>query len=476
MSHLDGYAPLLTGLPVARYVSVRQVVSQRGVAGGRILWWQGAVVALILVSQMAAPYVGAATMAAMTLWAWRNTRCALQAVTISVLVVFANPALVGDQPLVPLLKWALLFVSLGSILADWKYQPGIRARWSASFALFAVVALFLALAVSGNRSLSLLKLGTFIVGAAVALLGVRDRRYPPDYWLNWFTTVYMVVLVLSAPLQFLPAGRYLNGSNFQGILLQPQSYGVYVAPLTAYVTVALLVEPRKTWFLVAILPWAWYSLFASGCRTAVLAVGLSVVATVASMVVFPRNARSSSQRGTTILTICFVGLLTLAVLATSAGSLAGAIDQFIKKRANEEPGSSRRAQVESLLSTIDENFITGVGFGLSPVGVEQATQREELTGLPIGAYTEQGFLPLAVLAQVGVIGAVPLVLFIATLAFPVAKHGAPALVALFWTTLFVNFGEMIFFATGGLGMYMWLLIACCLAASRADLGRRKPCN
>jgi len=441
------------------------------------MWWEGAVVALILALQMGGAYIGAATIAAMTLWAWRNTRCALQAMTISVLVVSANPALIGEQPLVPLLKWVLLFVSLSSILADWKYQPRIRERWVTYFTAFAAVALFLALAVSDNPFLSVLKLGTFTVGAAVALLGMRDRRYPPEYWLSWFTTVYVVVLVLSAPLQFLPTGWYFSGSCFQGIFLHPNSYGVYVAPMTAYVTVTLFVGRRKTWFLLAIVPWAWYSIFASGSRTAVLAVGLAAVATALSIVGFPRNARRSTQTDFTIIMVCSVGLLMLAVLAASAGSLAGAFDHFIKKgNLTGDIGFSRHAQVKSLLSSIDANLVTGVGFGLSPAGVPQVTQYDKLTGLPVSVPSEQGFLPLAVLVQLGVIGSVPLGLFLAALAFPVAKHGAPAVLMLFWTALFVNFGEMVFFSTGGLGMHMWLLIACCLAASCADLERRRACN
>jgi len=437
------------------------------VADGRILWSEGAVVALILIFQMAGHYAGAATIVALTLWACRNTKCALQAMTISVLVTFGNPALVGDQPFVPLLKWVLLFVSLGRVLGDWKYQPRIGARWFAYFATFTMVALVLAIAASGNRSLSLLKLGTFISGVAVALLGVRDRRYRPDYWLNWFATVYLAVLLLSAPLEFLPAGRHQNGRGFQGILNHSQAYGVYMVPITAYWTIALLTKRCQTWFLVAIVPWAWYSIFTSGCRTAFLAVALSVAATAASLVMFPRNTGSSSERRSTVLKICAVGLLAMAVLATSAGELSDAFRAFIMK-GDSAIESSRQTQVGSLLSSIAENPLAGVGFGLAAANVEQVTERDELTGLPTSAPTEQGFLPLAVLVQLGVIGTVPLVLFIATLAFPVAKHAAPAVVALFCTALFVNFGEMIFFSTGALGMHMWLLIACCLGQSLAS--------
>jgi hypothetical protein len=132
-------------------------------------------------------------------------------------------------------------------------------------------------------------------------------------------------------------------------------------------------------------------------------------------------------------------------------------------------------QVQALVASIEANFLTGVGFGLAAAGVEQETQVDELTGLPIGTNTEQGFLPLAVLAQVGIIGAVPLTLFLCVLGIPVVKQGEAAVVAMFFTALFVNFGEMIFFSTGGLGLHMWLLIGTCLVASAANSGRPKRC-
>ena len=443
--------------------------------GGQILWGSGAVVALILVLQVL-PYAAAVTLGVLTLWACRNTRCALQACTLSVLLTFGNPGLVGIQPLVGLLKWVLLFASLGTVLFGWRHQPGKAPRWLWCFVLFVAVALGLAFAASDNPTVSVLKLGTFAAGVTVALLGVRDRRYPAQYWLSWFATVGVVVLVLSAPLDLLPAGRYLNGTGFQGIFIHPQSYAVYCIPLTMFLTVTVFAESRKNWFLLAVVPWAWYSIFASGCRTALLAAGLSSIATAASMVAFPRVKRGSRRQGPMLLKICLAGLLASVVLATSTSTLSSAFADFIGKgERNGVVGSSRVGQVQALVASIEANFLTGVGFGLAAAGVEQETQVDELTGLPIGTNTEQGFLPLAVLAQVGIIGAVPLTLFLCVLGIPVVKQGEAAVVAMFFTALFVNFGEMIFFSTGGLGLHMWLLIGTCLVASAANSGRPKRC-
>jgi hypothetical protein len=461
-------------IPAAEHCNVQQAVPLPPVAAGKILWASGAVIAVILALQVL-PYAGAVTLAALTLWACRNTRCALQATTLSVLLTFANPALVGDQPLIGLLKWVLLFASLGTVLFGCRYQPGKAPKWLGCFVLFMAVAFGLALAVSDNRTLSLLKLASFGVGVTVALLGVRDRRYPSQYWLSWFTTVAVVFFVLSAPLEFVSAGRSLNGWAFQGILRHPQSYAVYAVPLAVYLTVTFFAESRTNWILLAVTPWAWYSIFASGCRTALLAVALSSIATAASLAAFPRVKRGSRQTVPMLLKICLAGILVSIVLATSTSALSTEFANFIEKGDHNGFGASRVVQVQALLYSINANLLAGVGFGLGPAGVQQETQRDEFTGLPIGAYTEPGFLPLAVMAQVGIIGAVPFTLFLCVLGIPVVKHGEPAVVAMFFTALFVNFGEMIFFSIGGLGLHMWLLIGACLAASAANSGKQKRC-
>src|SRR5579863_3961278 len=152
--HLYKYALPSTGAAATRHATLKQIAPQPRAQGGQILWPAAAVVALIMVAQMA-PYAGPATIVALSLWACRNTRCALQALAISVLVTFANPGLVGEQPLVGLFKWVLLFVSLGTILASWRYQPKTISKWFVCFALFVAVALGLAISVSRDLALSL---------------------------------------------------------------------------------------------------------------------------------------------------------------------------------------------------------------------------------------------------------------------------------------------------------------------------------
>ncbi|NBC49761.1 MAG: hypothetical protein GVY22_17645 [Gammaproteobacteria bacterium] len=49
-----------------------------------------------------------------------------------------------------------------------------------------------------------------------------------------------------------------------------------------------------------------------------------------------------------------------------------------------------------------------------------------------------------------------------------AKGGTPEVLAMVISAIAVNFGEAIFFATGGMGLFMWTVMAFGLARARVD--------
>src|SRR5262249_33043058 len=94
---------------------------------------------------------------------------------------------------------------------------------------------------------------------------------------------------------------------------------------------------------------------------------------------------------------------------------------------------------------------------------------DKVTGLPLSAPVEKGFLPTAVLEETGIFGAIFFALFLFSAMRLVVRRGDIVLAWIFFTCLFVNVGEMIFFSAGGLGLYIWLLMG--WAAARRDAQR-----
>jgi len=122
---------------------------------------------------------------------------------------------------------------------------------------------------------------------------------------------------------------------------------------------------------------------------------------------------------------------------------------------------SRGKVTRALVDTIQEHPWVGVGFGVAALGVQQKVETDSVTGLAISAPIEQGFLPLAVLAQVGVIGSLGLLAFSGAVFWPIFARGSLGMMCWALGALLTNFGEMTFFAIGGMGLQMWLFFGLC---------------
>ncbi len=413
--------------------------------GITLLWKEAAVIAIVLGLLTTGRYAEAFVMGGLIVWACLGTHRALQSLSLSVIVVMANQDVTGEQSGVGLLKWLLVCVALARVLADSRDQPPTRPAWAVWFGLFFVIALGLVFFENRNPLLSVMKLVTFSAGALAALIGMRNQRYPPQYWLNWFTTVYAVVLALSVPLIFVPSGS-----------------------LVAYLAVELFRRPRTVIFPLTGL--AAYCLFLSGCRTAFMAAGTALVAAIACLVIFRQNRRKIPGNRYLALLLCAAAALIGSVVILRGASLGEDLLNFLVKSqwdlsapvfSNTGVGASRVSQVNQLVNSIADHPVFGIGFGLGPADADQVIELDEVTGLPTGAPSEQGFLPLAVLVQVGMVGAAVLLVMVLVLVYPVAKCGDPTILALLLAALLVNFGEMVFFAIGGLGIQMWLLVGLC---------------
>jgi hypothetical protein len=120
--------------------------------------------------------------------------------------------------------------------------------------------------------------------------------------------------------------------------------------------------------------------------------------------------------------------------------------------------SSRGNQVFDTLGLAEEHPLFGAGFGVNEESESNmGANGAQLLGVPLSAPVEQGFLPLASVAQLGIIGSL-FVLPVPFLMFGRARQESGETAALFAAVLGVNLGEMIFYSVGGLGLFMWILL------------------
>jgi hypothetical protein len=405
-----------------------------------------------------------------------------QALSLSIFATFANGGLAAEAPMLSLLKWVLIAVCAAKLVITIKSHMTVRMPGQHAITLYAIVICILALVASTNRELSLLKLISWYVTAQVMFIALADRRTAAAYWLNWFFSLYVGLLIFSTPLLFLPAGRWLNGVSFQGVFSQPQAFGVYIAPFTAVVTVGIIRATSLRWHALLTAALAWIMMFASQCRTAVLAVSLGI--TVSIFVSFLRRSgeRSNWLRPYIAMRFCLFAVIALFVASAYGDRAVSGISTFLFKGSSgsiwnpifEKGGiaSSRESLVRPQLEQFREKPIAGTGFGLAPENVGQEIQTSDIYGLPLSAPTEPGFLPLALLAQTGIIGAAAWCLMLFPLSRRVSFHAPFEIGVLLWTVTFTTLGEMTFFAAGGLGLQLWLLLGLCARISaERRLGR-----
>ncbi len=68
---------------------------------------------------------------------------------------------------------------------------------------------------------------------------------------------------------------------------------------------------------------------------------------------------------------------------------------------------SRGSLIDEMWQNITEHPLAGIGFGIGSDPSEMEIERDPVFRLPIGAPIEKGVLPIAVVEELGIIGALP---------------------------------------------------------------------
>jgi hypothetical protein len=408
----------------------------------------------------------------LALWALIGVRQSIQALFLSVLFKFLNPVIFVTPEHAAVLGWLVLFAAAGRIFLAAAHSRRIPRSffW---LLLFSIVIALLSYFSSYDVKISLFKVTAFTIGASAALLGFRITASEYEYWKSWFYTVFVTTLFLSIPTLLVPDVAYArNGTGFQGILSHPQAYGLYLAPITAWLTGTFLLSKHRNDFLLwTIILLAWGELFLTRSRTAVLAVllGLTITA-IASLLTRPdwwAKVRKAILRPASI----FFLFALITATAMKASTVQEAMLDFIYKGTQEEFTmneafyGSRGNLIEKSWINFQDNPLTGIGFGVPSYYELLVVEYDPVLGIPVGAPTEKGFIVTALLEEVGLLGFMVFLCLFFALARAVLRKTAMSSAWLFFTCVFINFGEMALFSMGGMGLYLWLLIGFSLTSN-----------
>jgi len=401
------------------------------------------------------PVISAAAVVAVVLISL-GPRQAIQALASIVLIKTLNPRIYGFPPYLGVLAWVALFLAAVRVLRRLKVNmfSVLGPLW---FFVF-VVAMLTAFG-SANTLVSYMKLASFAVGATAVVVAALSLRAREAQLLRvQLPTVVLAVAAVSVLTVPFPGVSRLAPWLFQGILNHSQSLGTLLAPLVAVLAGRLLFRRKDfTKFDAAAVALASGLIIASGTRTAAIAVFLGLIGTIALGAMGGRARRKEVLQG--VGRALGIGAVLLVVVLSSGGA-TDLFTGFVFKQSGEESVdeafmASRGNGIESHWQHFLEEPLIGNGFGVYPDG-QWLTPPVMFMGLPISAPVEKGFLPTAVLEEIGLIGAGAFLLLVVALVRRAYRTGDNVWTGVLLTCLFLNLGEAMFFSMGGDGMLIWI--------------------
>ena len=397
-------------------------------------------------------------------YALRGPKAAIQALTVLFFLLYLNP-LIAIRPALMTLRWLVLAAAFGRVVWDSLFDHS-EARVTAlpQLFLFAIVVFILTLLASYGQLISILKLISFTVGVVVVLTSFHRTRHLRAYWLAWFFTLFFFTGVASLPFYGTEIGYARGALGFQGITNHPQAFGPLMVPLTAWLMGRIFFMKDRSWVMIAGVSVGWFSIFTSLSRTSPLAIFISFVITLCLGLVHPRWRHAFKSTYIRPLPLLFLGVM-MGLLWLQWPTFQEYTAQILLKKTpglsyEEAFQLSRGRMIEASMNNFRKEPLTGIGFGVPSEFTFSFYQvrTNNVLGLPMSAFVEKGFLPSALLEEIGITGMIVFLVFILALMRPVLARGDPALFWMFTACLAINVGEMVFFSIGGFGLYLWLLI------------------
>ena len=403
----------------------------------------------------------------------------IQALALSWLFTMINPALASEASAAAIGRYVVIFAA--TISVAWRGKSSGSAfpikRLSLLTLCLGVFMLIHSLLFSAVVDVSVFKVLSWLAVVLTLLsawqgLAAAQRRALFDQ-LQWGL---VLLLLLSLPLLAIPGVGYLrNGTGFQGLLSHPQSFGPTVALVGALVGGRVMGESKPAWRDIALLGLCLVLVVLSEARTAGVAMVLGLLGSALLSPAFAGVSRTRMLPGLRSRRFQAVALLAVAGVVVGGPFLAGKLSAYLFKRTDatsliEAADASRGALVEKMFWNIQDNPWTGIGFGIASEPELMEVERDSVLGLPLSAPVEKGVMPVAVVEELGIFGALAVLGWLLV----VLRRGAQAGVqrfAVLITLVLVNFGESMFFSVGGMGMLLLILLTGAVTGEQRVTGK-----
>lgn len=272
-------------------------------------------------------------------------------------------------------------------------------------------------------------------------------------------SLLIVILVLSIPFLFIPAiGFARNGTGFQGLLNHPQAFGPTIALLGVIVGGKILANKDNKFFDLFLFALCVVFVVLSEARTAGLGMLLSLIVGLLLNPILSKKRFTEANPIFKNKWTYFYSIIILFFAYLFSGLYLNKLKDYLFKRTDssslfEAAENSRGGLVENMLINIENNPLTGIGFGMSSNPEDIKIEFDPFFNIPISAVIEKGVLPIAILEELGLVLGI-IVFFWFILSFYRSAQVDVQKLCIVICIVCLNLGEYMFFSVGGMGMLM----------------------
>lgn len=409
-----------------------------------------------------------------------------QAVIALYLCWFFNVLNHGVAPvagMAAILRHAITVTAFVSVM----FHSGFRSRRPTGFLLpltFLLCGFLIihSMLFSEQADVSVMKAISFTMTVTALSLGwavMSDRERKLAEWFIFGTLGLSAIA--SIPLAAHPIGYLRNGRGFQGIQVHPQGFGPTMGVLAAMLLAQGFTDRKLKLWKAGLLGLAVVWVYLSQARIGALSLVAGAVLGIGSEIIRSWFAAHPARNPLSRFRLAGAALISLVVGLSVAPLVADRVMEFVTKGSTSESVyeaamKSRGWKIEEMMANIEQKPALGAGFGVLPGGDYYAIVRDPIFDLPVMATVEKGVLPLAIVEETGVLGALFTYPWLITLIIR-AVRGGVVTGTVCWSVLVTNLAEANLFAPGGQGMFqlmlaLWAATAPPIAPPPALLARR----
>ncbi|UWR35728.1 hypothetical protein K3759_18745 (plasmid) [Sulfitobacter sp. W027] len=424
-------------------------------------FWQVALLVMIL--RVLSGPTGFLAYLLITLYGVRSPRHTIEAFLLSYFLTLANTALFGDVADGGTGRYIVIFGLTGAMIGRLLLSKKVRFNHAvvATLILSGYIVLH-GILFSVLPSISVLKGMLWSMAMLTALISFSSMSESEFRLAERHIYSYLGFLVLLSLLIYatIPAGTMFPYTYLRGVLAHSQATGVLAAMLSVWAFSRILSSPSNNIMDVVLFFGSLLTVFLSGTRTGLISVVLCL--TVLLLISSAQGHRPTQHLLRTLRSsVVKVGLAIIAVIAvTNSGILLTAVSNFISKGLSDQNlisayAASRGELIATMLANIDADPLVGLGFGIASDPSSMLVQK--VFGIPISAVVEKGVTHIAVVEELGLIGAIFVLYWVMLISYK--SLGAQlAQFGLVLSIVLLNFGEAALFSAGGSGLLQILLL------------------